>query len=75
MPDKRPTFAGSDHVGELLAAYRIAAIVIDNDARSALQRLPPYQKGQFESYVTHHIDHEGSLTIQPYGQIDVYIVR
>jgi hypothetical protein len=58
----------------LLAERKIAAIVLDADARGTLRNLPEPLREQFDELLTNRVRHAGTVTVHPYGEIDVYLL-
>lgn len=61
-------------LGLLLDRYGFKAIVIDDDARGLLGRLPAAQRNQFEELIRSRADYAGTVTLQVYGHIDIYVI-
>lgn len=67
-----------DQPGQLatmIARYGVSAIVVDDDCRSSVQRLPPPLREQFEALIQNQADHAGTVSLQVYGQVEVYVFR
>jgi len=61
-------------LGPLLDRYDIGAIVIDGDARGQLSRLPAAPREEFEELMRSRADHAGTVMLEVYGQVDIYVI-
>ncbi|CAN5661056.1 hypothetical protein BH23CHL2_BH23CHL2_20700 [soil metagenome] len=60
---------------DIVARYGIGAIVVDDDCRATIQRLPLWLQEQFTDLFQNHAEVTGTVNVQSYGEVVVYVLR